>query len=224
MAYISSVYCAAKAGEPPMNWVMAGAAARAKAPRPSVSVIAILAVEEHPPKGQTAVCWRLLTTWPVETLADALGLVEAYTLRWIIERYHFVLKSGCQVEDLQLETAERLERALATYCLVAWRLLWLTYEARQDPDGPALGILTPTEQQVLAARMAELRHPLPAQPTCRDVVRAIARLGGFMGRTGDGDPGVKTLWRGFHELDLLARGWDLHHTLTAQTFPLTTCG
>lgn len=189
-----------------------------------IAVVAILAVEEHPPTGQTAVCWRLLTTWAVETLADALSLVEAYTFRWLVERYHFVLKSGCQVEDLHLETAERLERALATYCLVAWRLLWLTYEARRDPDAPALGILTAAEQAVLAARMAALRRPLPAQPTIREVVRAIASLGGFMGRTGDGDPGVKTLWRGFHEVHLLALGWELHHTLTAPTVPLTSCG
>jgi hypothetical protein len=189
-----------------------------------IPVVAILATEEHPPQGQTAVCWRLLTTWPVETLADAGGLVEAYTFRWLVERYHYVLQSGCQVEELQLETAERLDRAFATSCVVAWRLLWLTYQTRQDPAGGATTAVTETEQRVLAARMAELRRPSPADPSLREVVRAIATLGGFLGRTGDGEPGVKTLWRGFHELHLLVLGWELHQTLTSQTPPLTRCG
>ncbi len=188
-----------------------------------IPVVAILAEEEHPPKGQTAVSWRLLTTWPVETLADALGLVEAYSFRWLVERYHYVLKSGCQVEELQLETAERLERAFATYGVVAWRLLWLTYQARQDPASCA-AVLTETERVVLAARMAEVRRPLPADPSLREVVRAIAKLGGFMGRRGDGEPGVKTLWRGFHELQLLVLGWELHQALTSQSPSLTRCG
>lgn len=189
-----------------------------------IPVVAILASEEHPPTGQQPVCWRLLTTWPVETLADACGLVEAYTFRWLVERYHYVLKSGCQVEELQLETAERLERAFATYCVVAWRLLWLTYQARQNPVGPAAAAVTETERMVLAGRMRDLRRPFPADPTLRDVVRAIAHLGGFIGRKGDGEPGVKTLWRGFHELHLLVLGWELHQTLISQTPPLTSCG
>jgi hypothetical protein len=185
-----------------------------------IRLTAILAEEEHPPTGQTPVCWRLLTSWPVETLADALGLVEVYSFRWLIERYHFVLKSGCRLEELQLETAERLERALATYCLVAWRLLWLTHRAREEPEANGLAVLPRAEQAVLAAQVPSLG---PA-PTLHDVVRAIAQLGGFLGRKGDGEPGVKTLWYGLQKLHLMALGWELHQTITSSPPPLTTCG
>lgn len=183
-------------------------------------MIAILATEEHPPAGQTPVSWRLLTSWPVETLADAIGLVEAYTFRWLIERYHYVLKSGCQVEELQLETAERLERACATYCVVAWRVLWLTYQARRAPEAPGQSALTAAEWHVLCATATQL----PAELSLHEVVRAIAKLGGFIGRTGDGEPGVKTLWRGLQQLHAMARGWELHQTVTSSTVPLTRCG
>ena len=185
-----------------------------------VPVVAILAREEHPPAGQTPICWKLLTTWPVQTLSDACAMVEVYSFRWLVERYHFVLKSGCQVEDLQLETAERLERAFATYCLVAWRLLWLTYQARVTPQGTGLGVLSPTEQAVLLAKFPTLG----SDPTIREVVRAIAKLGGFLGRKGDGEPGVKTLWYGLQKLDSMALGWELHQIVSSQPSPLRGCG
>lgn len=175
---------------------------------------AIMAREVEPPDGQTPLTWRLLTTWPVETDDDVLALIEAYTLRWLIERFHFVLKSGCRVEQLQLDREVRLERALATYSVVALRLLRLTYLARRAPDTAGLTELTATEWQVLQATVPTLRDPMGSQPTIRAVIHAIAGLGGFIGRTGDGEPGVKTLWRGLQQLHLMALGWHLHQTLT----------
>ena len=174
-----------------------------------IPLTAILATEEQPPSGQTAVSWRLLTSWPVDTLADALGLVEAYTFRWLVERYHYVLKSGCGVEKLHLAQAERVERAFATACIVAWRLLWLTYRARHEPQTPGAEVLRPAEGAVLCATMGWERLP-----DLHQTVRAIAQLGGFLGRAGDGEPGVKVLWRGLRQLHLLALGWELHHMST----------
>jgi len=181
-----------------------------------LTVGAILVTEEDPPAGVEAVSWRLLTTLPVSSLAAALALVEAYTLRWRIERYHFVLKSGCRLEALQLDTVERLERALAVYAVVAWRLLWLTYLAREEPEGDGEGVLTPGEAVVLRAWMEQHRHTWPEQPTTREVVRAIACLGGFLGRRGDGEPGVTVLWRGLRTLELLVAGY---HLAQAQRSP-----
>lgn len=173
----------------------------------------VLAEEENPPPGEKAVCWLLATTLPVENWEDALSCLNWYTYRWRIERLHFVLKSGCRIEQLQLETFERLQRAIACYLVVAWRLMWLLYQSRQTPDRSCEGILETHEWQALHARMRP-REPLPDRPpSLREAVRMIAQLGGFLARKRDGEPGLKTLWRGLRRLEDLALGWRLarHH-------------
>lgn len=114
----------------------------------------ILAVEENPPIGEKAVCWLLLTTLSVNSLSEAQRCLLWYSYRWLIERFHYVLKSGCHLEELQLSSADRIQRAVATYGIVAWRLLWLTYLARVNPEQEAEGILSTHEWQALA-----LYHP-----------------------------------------------------------------
>jgi hypothetical protein len=176
---------------------------------PHLKLTAILAEEESPPDGPKPVCrWRL-TTLPIATLADAEQAVRWYALRWLVERYHYVLKSGCRIERLQLETAERLERALATYAVVAWRLLWLTYEARRHPEA-SCAVALPRDQWQVLHRVVHKTDRVPASPPgFREAVRQIARLGGFLARKGDGEPGVKTIWRGLRRLEDLVTGWKL---------------
>src|SRR5437667_7670534 len=115
----------------------------------NVTLTAILVTETEPPEGAEPLSWLLLTSLKVETFAQAALCVVWYRLRWLIERYHFVLKSGCGLENLQLETAERLERALATFCVVAWRLLWLT------GSGPAKPLM------LLAKQLSRLMNGKP---------------------------------------------------------------
>jgi hypothetical protein len=117
-----------------------------------VSMQAILVQEEAAPDGVTPIVWLLLTSLPIASLEDAMRYIRWYSYRWLIERYHFVLKSGCRLEQLQLGEVERLRRALATYCIVAWRLLWLTYEVRQNPDMPCDRVLEAPEWQSLYCR------------------------------------------------------------------------
>ncbi len=177
--------------------------------QPGIKVQAILAEEENPPPGEKAISWLLLTTLPVSNYREACDCLEKYAHRWLIERYHYVLKSGCRVEELQLETAERMEKALATYAIVAWRLLWLTYEARKNPEKKLDEVLEKEEWQVLYLA-TQKEKKLPNQiPTLREGIRAIASLGGFLGRKGDGEPGVKTLWRGWQRLKDMVIGWQL---------------
>lgn len=169
----------------------------------------VLAEERHPPPRTAGICWLLATTLAVENLDDALRCLKWYGFRWRNERFHYVLKTGCKIEELQLETAARLERALACYSIVAWRLLWLTYEARAQPEASCACVLQPHEWQSLHATVHRKR-PLPAQPpTLRTAVRMIAQLGGFLGRKHDGEPGTKTLWRGYRRLQDISRAWQL---------------
>jgi len=110
---------------------------------------------------------------------------------------------------LQLETAARLERALATYAIVAWRLLWLTYEARNYPTKSIEGILATHDWQALYCYIYQTTVLPNEPPTLADCVRWIARLGGFLGRKNDGEPGVKTLWLGLQRVHDMASIWQL---------------
>jgi hypothetical protein len=149
-----------------------------------------------------------LTSLPVQTSRDAFLYVTWYTYRWRIERYHYILKSGCQVEELQLETQERLEKAIAVYSIVAWRLLWLTYFSRQSPNEPCTIVLS--EEGWKALYITIHRSPIPPDEpsTIAAAVRWIAQLGGFLGRKSDGEPGAKVLWRGLQRLQDLTLMWN----------------
>jgi hypothetical protein len=190
-----TVRVAAVQVEPPRN-----APQRSRLPR--APVWAIEAYEETPPAGTPPVCWRLLTTEPIPTWEEALRALREYALRWRIERLHYVLKSGCRVEQLQLETAERLANALAVYSQVAARVLRLTYLARLQPQWPASVEFSAEERSVLEGSQREHRRGRPAGPlqTVAEAVAAVARLGGHLGRKGDGPPGAKVLWRGLQAL------------------------
>jgi hypothetical protein len=190
----------------------------------SAILTAVLVEEEGPPVGATPIRWLLLTTLSVATEQDARRVVRWYALRWLIERYHYVLKSGCRLEELQLASGERLERALATYAIVAWRLLWITHEARQKPEASCTSVLTEHEWQALYCTIHRTPHPPDDPPTLRDAVRWIAQLGGFLGRRGDGEPGVKVIWRGFQRLADIADTWTLLHPVTRPATGKGTCG
>jgi Transposase DNA-binding/Transposase Tn5 dimerisation domain len=180
---------------------------------PEQPVDAVLVREEAPAPGAEPIEWLLLTTVPVDQTADAWERVRWYTYRWLVERYHYVLKSGCRIEQRHLETAARLECCLAVYAVVACWLLRLVYSARATPEAPVATLLAPEEWAVLWTA----RHPtqpLPPAPTLRQLVREIAGLGGFLGRRGDGEPGVKTLWQGLDRLHDLLLGYHLARQLS----------
>ena len=164
------------------------------------------------PETEPPIDWLLTTTLPGTTRAAVRRAVRWYARRWLIERYHYVLKQGCAIEALQLETVARLERALALYAIVAWRLLWLTHLARRAPDTPCTSVLSAQEWTILW-QVVEPDHPLPTgPPTLAEAVRLIARLGGFLARRRDGDPGVKTIWRGWRRLQDIMTGATLTQT------------
>lgn len=169
----------------------------------------ILATEEAPPLGEKPINWLLVSTLPVTDFPQACLCLKWYSYRWLIERYFFVLKSGCRLEELQLETSARLMRALATYAIVAWRLLWLTYLARINPLSPATEAFQTHEWQTLYCVTHQTPIAPETPPSLHECVMWIAKLGGFLGRKGDGDPGVKTIWIGLRKLHNMVRVWSI---------------
>jgi hypothetical protein len=137
-----------------------------------ITVNVIAATEASPPDGTEAISWVLLTNLPVRSFTAAVEKIDWYVQRWGIEIWHKVLKSGCKVEDCLLETADRLSRYLTLFSIIGVRLMHVAYRARVQPETPPL----------------------------RDGVRMIGRLGGHLGRAGDGEPGITVLWRGWLRL------------------------
>ena len=162
-----------------------------------------------------------MTSLSVQSFAQAAHCVRWYRLRWLIERYHFVLKSGCQLEELQLETTERLERALATYCSVAWRLLWLTYQGRKTPDISCESAFQTHEWHALYAFTHQTNVLPSTPPSLQEATLWVAKRGGFLARSSDGEPGVQTIWRGLRRLDDLAAMWLLLHSSPPLPSPLS---
>lgn len=175
-----------------------------------VEVTAILAREETPPSGEEPIQWLLLSSLPVDSLAEAAEKIQWYLCRWQIEVYFHILKNGCKVEDLQLQSRERIEVALALYLIVAWRVLYLTRLGRAVPNLSCEVAFSPQEWQ--AAYLVSKRQKPPAEPPrLQEILVLVAGLGGYLARKGDGPPGPKTLWIGLQRvrdfvLALEARG------------------
>ena len=166
---------------------------------PDVSVTVLLATEIDPPAGEEPLDWVLLTNLPVQTPEQALEKLSWYLCRWQIEVYFKILKSGCRVEQLQLETRERLEPALGFYMIIAWRVLFLTMLGRDCPEMPCDTVFADEEWK--AVYLVTQRKVPPEKPPSLDtMVRMIASLGGFLNRKSDGFPGPKTLWIGLQRV------------------------
>jgi hypothetical protein len=177
--------------------------------QPPIALWAVWAQEINPPSGQKPICWCLLTTVPVRTLAEAIERIQWYVKRWTIEDFHRVLKSGCQVEARQLTTRERLQRALAIDMVIAWRIMDLNKAARLQPDSPADQWLSTDEWKALYCYVHQTRDLPDQPPTIGEAVRWIAQLGGFLARKSDGHPGPMTLWRGLQRLNDIVSSWQV---------------
>ena len=141
----------------------------------------------------------------------ALEKVRWYCLRWRIEVFHKILKSGCCIETCRLGTAKRLIRYITLMSVIAWRIFYITLVARTNPQLPANKLLADEEWKVLYAKTHRTKNYPKEIPCIKAVVCWIARLGGFLSRKNDGDPGPIVLWRGWRRLADLCEGWRLAH-------------
>jgi hypothetical protein len=174
---------------------------------PDVAVQAVLVREIDPPTGEPAVAWLLLTSLPVGTFAQACDIIHYYTCRWEIEVFFRVLKSGCTVEQLQLETLERFTNCLALYQIVAWRVLFVMRLGRECPELPCAAVFQEEEWQ--AVYQIVHGEPARAMPSLGAMVRMVAELGGYLHRQHDGPPGPQTIWIGLQRVRDFALAWSV---------------
>jgi cytochrome c oxidase subunit IV len=176
---------------------------------PDIEMQAVYVMELDPPDGVESVEWMLLTNLPVMSYEEAYEKVLWYCLRWRIEMYFKVMKSGFRVEACRLGHADRLARYLTVMSIVAWRLFMITLMARTNPEEPCSTFLTDREWKVLFLK-ANRNKAIPKKPpSIGEVVIWVAALGGYLARRSDGSPGTIALWRGWKRLTDLSEGWTL---------------
>ena len=163
----------------------------------------VKAKEISPLTAEQALEWVLLSTMVVEDQKDALLMLDYYRKRWVIERWHLVLKQGMQIERLQFDCFTRLSNAIQLHAIVAWQLFCLKYLAAQNPDVAASEVLDPLHVEVLQQQKGL------KQLSLKQALVAIAALAGFTPSKNQPLPGEKTLWRGWFIFDKLCQGYKL---------------
>lgn len=162
---------------------------------PELDLTVIHAVERGPPKGRRPIEWKLITDLPVRTRTEAIEKLDWYAMRWKIEVFHKILKSGCKAEEPKLRTAERLANLISLFCILSWRVFWLTMLNRTMPDAEPQTALTETEIRVLDGLVPD-KSGTRRRRTLSDYLTKLARLGGYLARTRDPPPGNMVMWRG----------------------------
>jgi hypothetical protein len=173
---------------------------------PPLSVWAVYAREVgYPADVKEPIDWMLLTTVKTESFEDACQRLSWYGRRWGIEVYHRIIKSGCRIEDRRLDDTDTLEACLAIDLVVAWRVYWLTMVGRERPDTPCDQILREEEWRVLSA-WATGNVP-DTVPSAQQAMRWIGRMGGWLSRGKQDNPGTTCMWRGLGRLPFMAQGY-----------------
>jgi hypothetical protein len=171
----------------------------------AVKISVVLAREKNPPAGQDPIEWVLLTSMPVADFEAAQEIVSLYLVRWDIEVFHRVLKTGCRIEKLQLTKAERIKPAIVLYMIVAWRIMYVMQIGRVCPDLPCDVVFDEAEWRSVC-HVVKLK-PATEKPTLGEMVKMVASLGGYLGRKCDGEPGAQSMWQGIGRTRDFALAW-----------------
>jgi hypothetical protein len=167
---------------------------------PALTLTVIHADERGTPNNRKKIEWRLITDLPIQSRREVIEKLEWYALRWKIEVFHKILKSGCKAEDSKLRTAQRLANLIAVFCIVSWRIFWMTMLNRSAPDAPPGLALTEAEIGLLDRAMKDNDQKPRRRKTLSHYLTKIARLGGYLARTNDPPPGNIVMWRGLSRL------------------------
>ena len=176
---------------------------------PELTLTVIHAQEQTSRQGRERIDWKLITDLPVRSRKDALRILNWYALRWKIETFHKILKSGCKAEESKLRTAERLVNLISSFCILAWRIFWMTMINRSSPDMPPTTALTNIEIQLLDRLIQDTTAQPQSSRSLSTYIVEVALLGGYLARSGDPPPGPTVMWRGLARLVDIELGFSL---------------
>lgn len=167
---------------------------------PEMTLTIIYAQERGTPKDRERIDWKLITDLPVTSKAEAIEKLKWYAQRWKIETFHKILKSGCKSEESKLRTAERLLRLISVFCVLGWRIFWMTMVNRSTSNAPAAAVFTSTERQLLDHLVQDRKVSRTGPRSLSSYITKVARLGGYLDRANDPPPGNIVMWRGLSRL------------------------
>lgn len=184
--------------------------------RIDVPVYVVELREANPPKGIKALHWRILTNLKVKNAKEALEVIHYYKQRWQIETFFKILKTTCKIEDCRLGHADKLIKFIALKSIIAWRIYWATMLRRESPELPSECVITTAEWKSAWVTLnykkikeGKIPKEIPEEmPSLDMVIKWIAQLGGWIGRKGDGEPGVMSIAKGWQRIESGAMMWE----------------
>lgn len=176
---------------------------------PPLILTVIHATEKTTSKGREKIAWKLLTNLPVKSLKAAIEKLQWYAMRWKIETFHKMLKSGCKAEESKLRTSERLVNLISVFCIISWRIFWMTMLRRDRVTRSPKVAFTDTEIRLLDHLLKDKSGgPTPARELSHYITK-LARIGGYLARAGDPPPGNLVMWRGISRLNDIQLGFTI---------------
>jgi hypothetical protein len=160
----------------------------------------IHAQERGDPEGREKIDWKLITDLPIQSCKDVIEKLDWYAMRWKIETFHKILKSGCRAEEAKLRAAERLANLISVFCILSWRVFWITMINRTAPNAPPEVALTKLEIELLDGAVKDKDQKSPRIKTLSHYLTKIAQLDGYLARANDPPPGNMVIWRGLSRL------------------------
>ena len=176
---------------------------------PELRLTVIYAQERDTPQGRDRIDWKLITDLPVSSPLEAIEKLEWYSSRWKIETFHKILKSGCKAEASKLRTADRLVNLIAVFCILSWRIFWMTMLNRSTLKAPASIAFTDQECRLLDRLIPDKKTRHSGKKSLASYITKVARLGGYLARGSDSPPGNTVMWRGLSRLTDIEVGFEL---------------
>ena len=174
---------------------------------PALMLTVIYAQEASTPRGRDKIDWKLITNLPVHSRKDAVEKLTWYAMRWRIETFHKILKTGCRAEASKLRPAQRIVNLIAVFCILGWRTFWMTMMNRVAPDSSPLMALTPIEVELLDRLIPGATAKRRRVAVLSPYLTKVARLGGYLARRSDSPPGNMVMWRGLSRLTDIELGF-----------------
>jgi len=171
-----------------------------------VTINVVMAIEENVPDG---LCWIFLTTLPISSFEEVTNVIDFYLCRWEIETFFKVLKSGCQIEERYLKSVDRMEILIALFCVISWRIMYVTMLGRACPQMPCDHIFSEAEWKSVYKILNRQTQIPDKPPLLMEFIKMVAILGGYVNSKNAGMPGVKTMWRGISRLMDFALAWEV---------------